>query len=140
MTANFPDPRFETPVLYFDGTCVLCNTFFKWVIKRDTKKLFLFATLQSEQGLALIKQRDLHLNEDTVLLSYHHEVLSYSSAALRTMILLGGWPSGLARLAFLVPKFIRDVVYRFIAKHRYQWFGSQECLIPNQELKQRFIA
>lgn len=129
----------EHPVLIFDGTCILCDSFFKWVVKKDDKKNFRFATLQSEYAQRLLKNQSFDPAADTVIL-FHQDVLStYSSAALKTMILLGGFVQFLGYLGLLFPKFIRDSIYRFIAKNRYKWFGTKTCMIPGPEWKDRFI-
>ena len=138
--STIPSPETtEHPVLIFDGTCILCDSFFKWVVKKDHKKKFRFATLQSEYAKQLLKNQSFDPAADTVIL-YHHGALStYSSAALKTMVLIGGFTKAIGYLGFIFPKFIRDSVYRFIAKNRYKWFGTKSCLIPGPEWKGRFI-
>lgn len=95
--------------------------------------------LQSAQGQKIVHQRPIDLKEDTVLLFYCNELFTYSTAALRSLILLGGYLKWMGYAGLVVPKFIRDAVYRFIAKNRYRWFGTKACLLPDSNLKDRFI-
>lgn len=137
-TPSLPQSN-EHPVLIFDGTCILCDSFFKWVVKQDDKKKFRFATLQSGYAQRLLQHQSFDPAADTVIL-YHQGVLStYSSAALKTMILLGGFAKMIGYLGLVFPKFVRDSVYRFTAKNRYKWFGTKSCLIPGPEWGDQFI-
>jgi len=126
------------PVLVFDGTCILCDSFFQWVTKKDKRKIFRYGTLQSGYGKDLIGRQTIETGADTVILIHQGKFFTYSSAALRTLILLGGFPKLLGYTGFIFPKFIRDSVYRFIAKKRYKWFGTKSCLIPGPEWGDRF--
>ena len=128
----------DQPVLLFDGTCVLCDAFFQWILKRDTKKVFSFATLQSTFGQKIIASYPLAADIDSVILWDGHQVYIFSDAALKVMVHLGGGARWLGKFGLLFPRFIRDSVYRFIAKNRYSWFGEKACLIPDQALKNRF--
>lgn len=130
----------NSPIILFDGTCMLCNSFFKWIIKHDQNQIFRFATIQSDIAKTLIQEKKFESSMDTVLLIHQGQILTYSSAVLRSLVLLGGFPSLLGRLGLLVPKIIRDPIYRFVSKNRYGWFGSQTCMIPDEEMKKRFVV
>jgi len=129
-----------TSIILFDGVCNLCNSSVLFVIKRDRSAKFQFAALQSKFGRYHLTTLNLPINAlNTILLIKNGKVYSKSSAALEIARDLGGlWP---AFYVFkIVPTFIRDVVYDFIAKNRYRWFGRQEaCMIPTPELKARFL-
>ncbi len=128
-------------IILFDGVCNLCNASINFVIKRDKKDLFRYASLQSEVGQKLISERNIDIkNIDSILLidpsvAYYHK----STAALRIAKQLSGFYPFLS--VFLVlPKFFRDWIYDIIAKNRYKWFGKKEsCMIPTPELKALFI-
>lgn len=128
------------PVILFDGVCNLCNGSVQYVIKHDKQGLFRFASLQSDGGQKLLQQYQLPQNDFTsFVLLENNEVYTRSTAALKVARKL----SGFVKLLYgfiIVPAFIRDAVYNFIAKNRYKWFGKQEsCMIPTPELKERFL-
>lgn len=127
-------------ILLFDGVCNLCNSSVQWVIDRDRQGQFQFASLQSEFSKQKLKQFGVK-NEDlnTVVLIDGDRVFKRSSAALEVLKKLGGgWQ--LFYVFKIVPAPIRDIVYNFIAKNRYRWFGKEEsCRIPTPELKSRFL-
>ncbi len=124
----------------FDGVCNLCNASVTWIIDRDGKNQFKFASLQSEFGRKTIEKFKLEDDfMDTVLLIEDDKVFVRSDAALRILKLLGGIYS-LGVLFFIVPRFVRDFVYNIIAANRYKWFGkSDTCRLPTPELKEKFL-
>ncbi|NNE30473.1 MAG: thiol-disulfide oxidoreductase DCC family protein [Saprospiraceae bacterium] len=130
----------SNPVLLFDGVCNLCNGFVQFVIERDPKAKFHFAALQSDPGKKLLSEQDQELGGlDTVILVQKGKVYTKSDVALRVSQGLSGlWP--LLQIFFIVPKFIRDPLYDWVAKNRYRWFGKMEqCMIPTPELSSRFL-
>lgn len=132
-------PR-ENPIVFFDGVCNLCNRSVQFIIKRDRKKKFLFASLQGQKGQEILKRFHLPADDfNSFILFENDKIYTRSTAALRMLKLLGGgWK--LLYVFILVPKFIRDAVYNRIAKNRYKWFGKrEECMIPTPELKNRFL-
>jgi predicted DCC family thiol-disulfide oxidoreductase YuxK len=127
------------PVVYFDGVCNLCNSSVLWIIRRDKKRVFQFASLQGKAGSDLIDRLPNLKQLDSMLLVYNGKVFTQSGAALRIAVLLG-FPTNLMAVGFLIPAFIRNALYRFVAKNRYRWFGKQEvCALPNPELANRFL-
>lgn len=131
----------DQPLILFDGVCNLCNSSVLFIIKRDSKEVFKFASLQSELGKALLQEFKLPATElNSVLLIDKGKFYNKSDAALNIARHLHGlWPMlyGLK----IIPLFIRNGVYDWIAKNRYRWFGKKEaCMIPTPELKSRFIA
>jgi predicted DCC family thiol-disulfide oxidoreductase YuxK len=128
------------PILYFDGTCVLCNFFFRWLIKMDKKELFFFATLQSAAGQELQQKLSLtQLNEETVIYVNGPIMYYYSDAVLHAMIQLGGFYQWLGKMGFWLPSRIRNRMYHWVSKNRYRWFGTKACLLPDDRLRLRFI-
>jgi len=127
-------------VILFDGVCNLCNGLVKFIIKRDKKKRFRFAALQSNYAKYIEKKYGLNLTDlNTVILIKDSKVYTKSSAVLHIAQGLG-LPYSLAICFFIIPPFIRNHVYSFVAKNRYRWFGQQSfCFTPSQELKDRFI-
>lgn len=131
----------QQPILLFDGVCNLCNTSVQFVIEHDPHAHFKLASLQSEAGQQLLAQFDLPSDDfDSFILIDNGQAYDRSSAALRVAKGLGGLWS-LAYIFILIPKPVRDVVYRLIAKNRYRWFGkTEQCWVPTPELKGRFLG
>ena len=127
-------------LILFDGVCNLCSGFVQFVIARDKAGYFKFGSLQSEVAQPYLEKCRLQGSELTSVVLYENgECFTRSDAALRIFKKLsGGWP---VLYGFIVvPKFIRNQVYNFIATNRYRWFGKQEsCWLPTPELKSRFL-
>ncbi|KZS42255.1 thiol-disulfide oxidoreductase [Aquimarina aggregata] len=128
-------------IILFDGVCNLCNSAINFIIKRDKKSIFRYASLQSEIGKKLIADRNIDISKiDSILLidpkiAYYHK----STAALHIAKELSGlYP--ILSVFLILPKFFRDWIYDIVAKNRYKWFGKKEsCMIPTAELKALFI-
>lgn len=128
------------PILLFDGVCNLCNASVQFILKRDPKGIFRFASLQSATGQALLRHAGLPTADITTgVLFENGKAYLRSDASLRAVRLLPGfWP--LLYGFTIVPRFIRHTVYDWIARNRYRWFGKQEsCMVPAPEWKARFI-
>lgn len=130
-------------VVLFDGVCNLCTGAVQFIIKRDPKGRFRFAALQSDYAQALLREHNLNIPldgcDDTVALVEDGRVYTHSDAGLRIARHLSG-PARLAAPLIIVPRFIRDAVYRLIARHRYRIFGRQDtCWMPTPELRARFL-
>lgn len=131
----------EEHLLLFDGVCNLCNGAVKFVIKRDKKKKFKFASLQSPYAQSLLVKFDLPAkNFESFVYVKNNIFYLKSSAALLLLKDLGGiWK--LFYTFIIIPKFMRDFVYDTIAKNRYQTFGkSDSCMIPSPDIKERFLS
>jgi predicted DCC family thiol-disulfide oxidoreductase YuxK len=128
------------PILLFDGHCNLCSAWVQFIIKRNPTKTIRFASLQSRAGRALMDAHNIDQNYIDSLVFIEEKRLSMSStAALRTLSYLSSWESQL-KLLLIMPRPLRDIVYRFVARYRYVWFGRREqCMVPTAELKERFI-
>lgn len=129
-------------VVLFDGVCNLCNRAVNFIIAHDPDGYFRFAALQSEAGAALLRRygRVLTSSEpDSVVLVEADRVFDLSTAALRIARRLRG-PWKLLWVLIAIPRPIRDAVYRWIARHRYRWFGqASACRVPTPELQARFL-
>ena len=131
----------QHPIILFDGVCNLCNKAIQFVIKQDPKEIFVFASLQSDIGQQILKQYNLPLQQlSSFVLLQNDKIYTKSTAAIKVAQQLNGlWKC--FYIFNLVPAFIRDGVYNFIAKNRYKWFGKQDnCMIPSPQLKQRFLS
>lgn len=125
------------PVVFYDGECGMCDRSVQWVLAHDPSGIFRFATLQGETARRSLGEGNQDLR--SVVLLDEHGAHRYSSAPLRIMVRLGGvWR--LMGLFLAVPAFVRDGVYRFIARHRYKVFGKVDaCRIPSPEVRTRFL-
>ena len=128
------------PILLFDGHCNLCNAWVQYIVKRDSSSTIRFALLQSVAGRRLLEEHKIDANYIDSLVLFEEERFSVSSnAALRTLSYFDGWERHLIFLS-VVPRSLRDLVYRFIAKNRYKWFGRREqCMVPTAELSKRIL-
>jgi predicted DCC family thiol-disulfide oxidoreductase YuxK len=129
-----------SPVIYFDGVCNLCTGTVQFVLKRDKRKIFRFASLQGRGGSEMLNAHKLPAQHyQTFILEEGGKIFTRSTAALRVFKLLGGaW--SLLYVFMIIPAFIRDAVYNFISNNRYRWFGKkEECWLPAPEWENRFI-
>jgi predicted DCC family thiol-disulfide oxidoreductase YuxK len=130
------------PVIFFDGVCDLCNGFARFILKRDRQKIFRFGLLQSQRANKILKSRGLSgISVATVVLLEKDRIFVESDAVLEIMKRLNreGWHL-LYRLK-IVPKFMRDFIYRIISRNRYRIFGRRKtCMIPPDDLKDRFVS
>lgn len=127
-------------IILFDGVCNLCNGAVNFVIERDKKNVFKFAALQSEVGRELASKYEIDTAAlDSIILIDGDTHYEKSTAALRIARELSGvYP--LLYGFMVLPRFLRNAVYDYIAKNRYKWFGKKEsCMIPTPELKSRFL-
>lgn len=128
------------PVILFDGVCHLCTAGIQFIIKKDKKNKFRFASLQGKFGQQLLQQ--LHLpatNLDSFILLENGKIYTQSMAALKIAKRLSGlWP--FLYVLIIIPSFIRNTIYRIIASNRYRWFGKRnECWIPSAQINSRFL-
>lgn len=127
-------------VLAFDGICVLCNGFVRFLIRHDPSERFHFASSTSAAGSAIFaaEGQDPDNPVSVVLVDGERRYVE-SDAIIRALIALGGiWR--VAALARIVPRPLRDAGYRFVARNRYRWFGRLDsCPLPNSALANRFL-
>lgn len=125
-----------SPIILFDGVCNLCTSSVQFVIKRDSRKRFRFASLQSAAAERLLGARD---QLESMVLVADGKVHRKSTAALLIARRLdGAWP--LLAMLLAVPRPLRDAIYDWIGRRRYRLFGRREaCWIPQAELAERFL-
>ena len=131
----------KNPILLFDGVCNLCNHSVQFCIDNDKNGKIHYASLQSDVGqsyLTKLKMSGTDLN--SVVLIEGERFYTKSDAPLRLVKYFDKKIWRLSAIFFIVPKFIRDAVYNYIAKNRYKWFGKQEsCVLPTPDLRSRFL-
>ena len=128
----------QKPTIFFDGVCHLCNGFVDAIIVRDKAAKFQFAPLQGDTAAGVLTTEERALLESVILLDmgqkYHR-----SEAILRILISLGGIYK-VFFLGFLIPEFLRDKIYAWVAKNRYAWFGERDfCRLPLPHERDRLL-
>lgn len=125
-------------IILFDGVCHFCQRNVQFIIKRDRKAVFQFASLQSDIGQKLLTAYHVPADENSLILLTENHYYSKSSAALKIAQQLN-FPWNLCYLFIIIPKSIRDFIYNFIANNRYRLFKQKACKIPSQSVRKRFL-
>ena len=128
-------------IILFDGVCNLCNASVEFVIQHDKKDIFRFVTLQSNLGTAIIKHIGIDSKNIDSIILYEPGVAYYykSNAALEIAKDLSGL-FHYASLFRIIPTFLRNPIYDYVATNRYKWYGKQDsCMIPKPEMENRFL-
>jgi predicted DCC family thiol-disulfide oxidoreductase YuxK len=133
-------------IIFYDGVCGLCNRLVQFLIKRDKRGALRFASLQSDFAAKVLGRHGIDPTDlDTVHVVVNYEqpderVLNRSDAILRAWSELGGFWKTLAAIAQIIPRALRDLLYRFVARNRYQVFGKYEtCMLPDPNQRSRFL-
>lgn len=125
-------------LILFDGVCNFCNSTINFIIKKDQKDQFRFASLQSKLGQTFVDK--LPSNTDSIIYIRNNQILLKSMAAVYIAKDLG-YPYRLLTIFRLIPTSWRDKFYDYIAKNRYRWFGKKEqCEIPSEQSRKKFIS
>lgn len=129
------------PIILFDGVCNLCNGAVRFVVARDRSKQLHFAARESELGRELLDRHGLDpQRDDSIVLLERDRVYLRSTAALHIARRLR-WPWPLLFGLIVIPRFLRDIFYNWIAAHRYRWFGkSDTCPVSQGDLDGRFLS
>ncbi|MFC2085622.1 thiol-disulfide oxidoreductase DCC family protein [Bacteroidota bacterium] len=129
----------DDAIVLFDGVCNLCNRWVTFVIDRDPHSRFRFAALQSDVARRLLELHSDMGATDSIVLLENGGIYLKSDAVLRIVARMNKlWP--VLAIMRVVPRFVRDPAYEWIARHRYRWFGySDTCRVPTKELESRFL-
>jgi predicted DCC family thiol-disulfide oxidoreductase YuxK len=125
-------------IVFFDGVCGLCNLVVDRILRADRRGVLLFSPLQGETAARILGRKP---SDELGSVVYWDGTAAYekSEAILRIADRLGGWRR-LAVFGRILPRFIRDALYDFIARNRYGWFGKKEtCRLPSPEERSRFL-
>jgi len=125
-------------IVFFDGVCNVCNSIINFFISEDHKSSLRYASLQGETAKETLPASFLE-DLNTIVFKTDEKTYKESDAVIRSVASMGGiWKVGLVFL--IIPRFIRDGVYAFIAKNRYKWFGKKDvCRMPTPEDKDRLL-
>jgi predicted DCC family thiol-disulfide oxidoreductase YuxK len=128
-------------LILFDGVCNLCNASVQYIVKHDQQDIFRYTALQSDVGKEIIEKFKIDTTKmDSILLYSKERGIYYKSTAALKIALQLGFPINLMTIFLIIPAFIRNWVYDYIAKNRYKWYGKkEECMIPTAELKSKFL-
>jgi predicted DCC family thiol-disulfide oxidoreductase YuxK len=135
----------SSPVVLYDGVCGLCNHLVQFLLKRDTKDRFRFASLQSDFAQTLMTNHGVDPHDlDTVYVvrdhgQAHETLLARSDAILYMLQQLGGvWK--LSAAGRVLPRVFRDLIYKMVARNRYRVFGKHEsCMLPEPKHRNKFL-
>lgn len=140
MAQDITEQLRDKNIVLFDGVCNLCNGSVNFLIDNDKRNKLHFASLQSGFGQQVLAHFGMAQHDfDTFLFVKKGERYVRSRAAIEVMRTLGGaWQA--ATVLLLVPRFVRDAVYRWVSAHRYRLFGkSEQCRLPTPALRAKFL-
>jgi predicted DCC family thiol-disulfide oxidoreductase YuxK len=124
-------------VLYYDGDCPMCHRLVIWLLERDKNKILHFAAIQSDTAkIRLNSNYDALVEMDTVILETPSNTYTHSTAALKAIALIPSWKLP-AKLLMLFPTYLRDPIYRLVARNRHRIWNS--CPLIPAEYRDRFI-
>jgi predicted DCC family thiol-disulfide oxidoreductase YuxK len=129
----------DDDVILYDGVCVFCSRWIRFIATRDINQRFRFTQIQSAYGARLAQAFGIDPDDPDTNAVIHGGVAYFKSdAALTVLSHLPGW--GWARVLFAVPKHFRDALYNLVAKNRYRIFGKyQECFVPDAAMRGRVL-
>jgi len=134
------------PIILYDGVCGLCNSLVQFLLKHDKEGRLRFASLQSDFAAKVLQRHGIDPKDlDTMHVVENYDqpgerVLQRSTAIVRAGRELGSFWAALAVVAGIVPRPLRDLVYRFVARNRYRVFGKYEsCMLPDPNQRSRFL-
>lgn len=133
-------PDSQPLVILFDGVCNLCNGFVNFLIDQDKNNQFKFASLQSDFGENVLLENNLQTDDyQSVIALENDELFTKSAAVFKIIERLPNWRW--LRIFKVLPAFLLDVVYGFIARNRYRIFGKRDsCRLPTPELRDKFLG
>jgi predicted DCC family thiol-disulfide oxidoreductase YuxK len=128
-------------IIIFDGVCNFCNSSVNFIMRNDKHNLFRFTANQNEAGKAILAAQGVSITDiETVFLYDDGKLYKKSDAAVMIAKYLR-FPWNMGYLGILLPRFIRDVMYDFVAKNRYKWFGKKEsCRVPTPSERAKFLS
>ncbi len=129
----------DDDVILYDGVCVFCSRWVRFVAARDVKQRFRFTAIQSSYGTRLAQAFGINANDpDTNALIHGGVAFFKSDGALTVLSNLPGW--SWVHVLRVVPKPLRDAVYNLVARNRYKIFGKyEECFVPDASLRARVL-
>jgi predicted DCC family thiol-disulfide oxidoreductase YuxK len=127
-------------LVFFDGVCNLCNGTVQFLLKIDKHRHLQFASLQGETAKKVLPVYQISPGKlSSIIFIHNNKIYTESSAVLEIFRVIGGlWT--ILYVFKIIPAFLRNGLYRLVARYRYQWFGKKDqCMIPSPSLKSRFL-
>ena len=125
-------------IIIFDGNCVLCSSFYKWLLKNDKNNCFLFTNTQSE---FYSKNSNIDKSKDSIIVILNNNKIIYESDAVDYIFKKTKTQLAIRILISIFPKFISNFFYKIVAKNRYKIFGKKDsCYVPTEEELKKFIT
>jgi predicted DCC family thiol-disulfide oxidoreductase YuxK len=129
----------EPVIIAYDGECMMCSGSIRFLAEKDRRHRLRFVPLQTPLGRG-IEQQAGNESLSTVIVRKNGKVFTHSDAICQILKTMGGPWALLGKLGLLLPKGLRDRLYRFIARNRYRWFGKADtCSLPSPALRERLI-
>ena len=126
-------------IIFFDGNCMLCNSFIAYLIKKNCASLF-FCDINSSNAKQLLGNFSLPCDpQNTIYFLYNNQLFAKSTAVLKIVSQLGFLFKIITRMLLVVPTLWRDAVYSLVAKNRYRFFKQSVCYTPTPEQKDKFL-
>ncbi|RNA63308.1 DUF393 domain-containing protein [Chryseobacterium nematophagum] len=127
-------------IVFFDGDCGVCNFWVQWILERDSKDQFMFASLQSSFGQKFLSERGLDTKEFNTMYLWKPNTyyLIKSRAVLQIASLLGGAYQFLSGIGKIFPRFLNDKIYETISRNRMK-LANQKCYLPTPHQRKKFI-
>ncbi|MCF8379385.1 MAG: DCC1-like thiol-disulfide oxidoreductase family protein [Bacteroidales bacterium] len=131
--------KLKYPLILFDGYCNLCSFAVNFILKKEKKPLYYFLSIQSPTLSEIYPELKISDPPESIILIQNDKIFKASTAALKISRNLK-FPWHILYYAIYLPLFLRDPLYRFIAKKRYRWFGKKNvCYMPKENWKARFM-
>ena len=127
-------------IIFYDGYCVLCSSLVKYIMRKDRNEIFWYSNLQSAFATELFKvQMKIGDLPDSIVYVRDGKAYFYSDAAIKIFMDLGGVYK-LVFILYIFPKFLRDAIYKWVARNRFRIFGKRDtCYIPDENVKSRIL-
>ncbi len=133
-------PDLAGPIVVFDALCVLCSADAQFILTHDRRKYFRLAAMQGPHGAALLKRHGIDPENPETMLIVDGDTIWRDSDAVFAVAAGLGWPWRAATVAKIIPRVIRDGLYRWVARNRYRLFGQRKtCWLPSPEWADRVL-
>lgn len=140
----------DRAVIVFDGVCVLCNGWVRFLLRHDRRERYRFAAMQGDSGRALLVANGLDPDDPVSFLLVEYDLIdqgarasprvSTDTDAMRRVLMGLGGVWRIAAVTALLPRRVRDPLYRLVARNRYRWFGRHDvCPVPDPAQARRFL-
>lgn len=139
-TRMVADAAPDMPIIVFDAQCVLCSANAQFVLTHDRHRRFSLASMQGTAGAALYRRFGIDPADPDTLILVTGDRMRRDSDAILAIYAGLGWPWRVAALLRVIPRAVRDPVYRLIARNRYRLFGRRAtCWLPRPDQADRLL-